>query len=123
MIYEVIRILSPQDASQVVNRLSKHPFSDGKLTAQGSAKDLKHNLQIDRPNTPTAEIDTLIVEALRQSPEFQQFAMPQRFIMPIYSRYEPGMHYGAHVDAALMGGFQGVRTDLAMTLFLSPTSY
>ena len=39
----------------------------------------------------------------------------------MFSRYEPGMHYGSHVDDALM---QGMRTDVSFTLFLSdPASY
>jgi PKHD-type hydroxylase len=41
-------------------------------------------------------------------------------VHPIFSRYEPGMAYGDHIDNSLMGGFSGIRTDLAMTLFLSP---
>jgi PKHD-type hydroxylase len=44
---------------------------------------------------------------------------------PIFSRYEPGMEYGSHVDAAITGtGLDTVRSDLAMTIFLSdPASY
>ena len=39
----------------------------------------------------------------------------------MFSRYESGMQYGSHVDDALM---DGMRTDVAFTLFLSdPTSY
>ena len=34
------------------------------------------------------------------------------------SRYDSGMHYGAHVDDALMSG---QRTDLSFTIFLSGT--
>ncbi len=39
----------------------------------------------------------------------------------MFSRYEPGMRYGLHVDDAIMGG---MRSDVAFTLFLSePESY
>src|SRR5215831_8477531 len=39
----------------------------------------------------------------------------------LFSRYEKNMHYGSHVDDALM---DGMRTDVSFTLFLSePTSY
>jgi PKHD-type hydroxylase len=39
----------------------------------------------------------------------------------MFSAYEPGMHYGSHVDDALMAG---IRTDVSFTLFLSdPESY
>lgn len=37
----------------------------------------------------------------------------------MFSRYEPGMTYGAHTDDALMGGSDDrIRTDLAFTIFL-----
>lgn len=118
------RLLEHDEVHAVVRELSRHPFADGKLTAAGQAREIKHNLQIDRERTATAEADKIIVAAFGRSSDFQSFAMPQRFVMPIYSRYEPGMEYGPHIDNALMGGFNGVRTDLAMTLFLSdPSSY
>ncbi len=41
---------------------------------------------------------------------------PKTILGPLFSRYQPGHAYGAHVDDALMGG---VRTDVAFTLFLS----
>jgi PKHD-type hydroxylase len=63
----------------------------------------------------------MVLQAYRQSPEFQTFAIPKRLLLPIYSRYEPGMAYGAHIDNALMSE---IRTDLATTLFLSrPDTY
>jgi PKHD-type hydroxylase len=36
------------------------------------------------------------------------------------ARYRPGMQYGAHVDAPLMGDAVAWRSDLSLTLFLSP---
>lgn len=40
------------------------------------------------------------------------------------SRYHPGMTYGVHVDDALMGATEPVRTDIATTIFLSrPEDY
>jgi len=40
-----------------------------------------------------------------------------RIVPPLFSRYENGMHYGEHTDNAVM---TNVRTDLALTVFLSP---
>ncbi len=57
---------------------------------------------------------------LERSAEFQSFAIPKRVATPIFSRYDPGMKYGSHVDNAFMGGPSGVRSDLSVTLFLSP---
>ena len=124
MSYGIFRFLGPDDATTMVRELEQLPFVDGKLTAGGGAREIKSNLQVDREATETSAADKLFVAAIGRNEELQTFAMPQRFLMPVYSRYEPGMGYGPHIDNSLIGGFNGLRTDLAMTLFLShPASY
>jgi PKHD-type hydroxylase len=124
MNYEVFRLLSPEEAIRIVCGLGQQTFVDGKSTAMGRAREVKHNLQVERADTGLSELDNLIVAAFTRSKSFQDFAMPQRFAMPVFSRYEPGMEYGPHIDNSLMGGFNGIRTDFAMTIFLSsPSSY
>jgi PKHD-type hydroxylase len=121
---EVFRLLEAAEADRIVRDLAKRTFQDGKLTAQGHARDLKRNLQAERTGVESSEIDGIVIQALTRNQDFQTFAMPSRFGLPIFSRYEPGMGYGAHIDNSFMGGFNGVRSDLAMTLFLSsPESY
>src|SRR5262249_47480867 len=52
---------------------------------------------------------------------FRMAVRPKALSPLLFSRYEPGMHYGSHVDDALM---DGMRTDVAFTLFLcDPASY
>jgi PKHD-type hydroxylase len=123
--FQSFRILEPLETARVVTGLSRLTFADGKITALGRAREVKHNLQADR-SEETSELDQLIMAALMRSTEFQNFAFPKRMVAPTYSRYEPGMEYGFHVDAAIMNQASGaaVRTDLAMTLFLSdPAGY
>jgi len=103
-----------------VSELQQRAFADGKLTASGYARDVKHNLQLQRTGPQVSEMDKLVFAAFARSAEFQSFAMPRRMAAPIFSRYDPGMEYGSHVDNALMGGASGVRSDLSVTLFLSP---
>jgi PKHD-type hydroxylase len=51
-------------------------------------------------------------------------AQPRRLASILVSRYQPGMGYGLHVDAPIMGEPNHVRSDLSFTLFLSePDSY
>lgn len=51
----------------------------------------------------------------------QAAARPKAIIRLLLSRYDEGMHYGNHVDDAMM---DGQRTDLSFTVFLSdPESY
>jgi PKHD-type hydroxylase len=120
---EIFRLLMPEELKQVVRALEQCSFVDGRETASGQAKDVKNNLQVSG-SKERAENDNLVIAAIQRHPALQAYAMPSRFVQPLFSRYEPGMKYGDHVDSALMGGSQGVRSDYAMTLFLSsPDSY
>ncbi len=104
---------------------SSRTFVDGKLTAQGLARKVKNNLQASRANPEPDDIDQMIFAAFRRNELLQSFAIPRRQTLPVFSRYEPGMEYGPHVDGAVMAsGNDVIRTDLASTLFLSdPASY
>jgi PKHD-type hydroxylase len=120
---EIFRLLIPEEVKQVVRALEQSNFVDGRETAMGQAKDVKNNLQVARSKERT-ENDNLVIAAMQRHPALQAYALPSRFVPPLFSRYEPGMKYGDHVDSALMGGWQGVRSDYAMTLFLNtPDSY
>jgi len=45
-------------------------------------------------------------------------------LLPLFNRYEPGMHYGEHLDNPLMGANTPIRTDVSVTIFLSdPATY
>ena len=50
--------------------------------------------------------------------------MPERIRGIRFSRYEPGMLYGNHVDNAIMGKSDRWRSDVSFTIFLSdPADY
>jgi len=114
---QAIRLLPGQEASRVVSELEQGAFVDGKLTASGLARDVKHNLQLKREGREISDLDKLVFSAFQHSAEFQSFAIPKRVAAPIFSRYNAGMQYGSHVDSACIGG---IRSDLSVTLFLSP---
>jgi PKHD-type hydroxylase len=119
---QVISLLDRQEVTEIQRKLSVCAFVDGRATAGGKAALVKDNLQVETRGDERSEIDQLVTAAIQRNQDLQNFAIPTRFTIPIYSRYEPGMKYGDHVDNALMGGMNGVRTDLAMTVFLSPPS-
>ena len=54
-----------------------------------------------------------------------EYAMPKRVAPPLLCRYEPGMKYGAHADAAILQiGNERLRSDLSCTVFVGqPASY
>jgi PKHD-type hydroxylase len=98
-------------------------FVDGKLTATLAAKDVKNNLQIEATSENLAEIQKIISAALAQSPLFNIAALPKTVYPFLVSKYSAGKYYGWHVDSPMMGN-PPIRTDLAMTIFLSdPATY
>jgi PKHD-type hydroxylase len=78
-----------------------------------------HNDQAAGPVAQTV-IDE-VKAALMAHAVFVSSARPKSFVKTLISRYRPGMHYGTHVDDALMGG---IRTDMSFTLFMAdPATY
>jgi PKHD-type hydroxylase len=122
MNYQIFRILERDEVDRIGSDLAQRTFVDGKLTAQGSARAAKRNLQLDRTGPELTDIDRIVVTALEHNQDFHAFALPKRIMLPLFSRYEPGMEYGSHIDNAIMGGFdcERVRSDFAVTVFLSP---
>lgn len=130
MNFQILDILNAEEIAEILSDLSGQTFIDGKLTASGIARSVKNNLQVggtgeDGELPDTELIDTLVMNALWRNEQFQAFTQPRRIVAPLYARYDPGMQYGSHVDVAIMGpDEEPVRSDLAMTIFLSePTDY
>ncbi len=117
-------ILPPASLQQIQFFIHQADFSDGRATASDSARNVKQNLQIDiQDHTVLPAVQQLLAQALMQYPFFHSAFYPARLYPFLISKYEPGMQYGWHVDSPVMGN-PPVRTDLAMTLFLSdPASY
>lgn len=123
MALAIIPLLSSAEVQQLTAGLDQCVFADGRMTAKGLSKTTKDNLQVDRAAKDTRDLDRIVLGAIARSTELQSFAFPKRVMAPIFSKYEPGMHYGSHVDKALMGGTVAeplLRTDFSMTVFLSP---
>jgi PKHD-type hydroxylase len=121
VLLQIADILSPENAANICDALAREGdyFTPGKTTAGWHAKAVKENEQSTGPAALKA-VD-MVKTTLSAHPVFESAARPKAFVKMLVSRYTPGMHYGRHVDNALMGG---VRTDLSFTLFLSdPTSY
>jgi PKHD-type hydroxylase len=120
MILAIADVLSAGDVQEVRSGLATATFLDGRATAGWSARLVKSNLQASM--SPDVERVRALVEArLADHPVFTLAVRPRTILGPLFSRYQPGHAYGAHVDDALMGG---VRSDVSFTLFLSePESY
>lgn len=116
-------VLSAEDVARVRAELSEIAFVSGKRTAGAAARGVKENLQADGSDARVKELERFVADALYRHPLFEIAARPVRLSRLLFSRYEPGMTYGAHTDDALMGrGEDKLRTDLAFTIFLADAS-
>jgi PKHD-type hydroxylase len=122
MNYQVFRLLEREELETVMSYVSQQQFVDGKITAQGLASEVKHNLQIPRSAPELSEADNILISALRRNREYQRFVYPKSSTLPTFSRYDPGMKYGSHIDDSIMKNRSGetMRTDFSLTVFLSP---
>lgn len=118
------QLLMPEELRLIDDLFAQSQFVDGTKTASLAAKSVKNNLQIDKNDTTTLpQLQSIINNALASSPIFQISALPQRIYPIMFSKYLEGMTYGWHVDSPTMGT-PPIRTDLAMTIFLSdPHTY
>lgn len=118
-------VLDAEDLARVHEQLGALRWGGGKRTAGAAARAVKENLQADGGDARTQALERFVTEALRRHPLFDIAARPARLTRLMFSKYEPGMTYGAHTDDALMGPEDDrLRTDLAFTIFLNaPASY
>jgi PKHD-type hydroxylase len=114
-------VLSAEEVAAIRATLERTDFIDGKATAGFAARQVKNNRQAEGSDRSLEVIRKLIAERILGNEVFRLAVRPKALTPLLFSRYEPGMHYGRHVDDALM---DGLRTDVAFTLFLcDPASY
>ena len=121
--HHIPALLKEQEIAEIEQLVLNSSFLDGKQTASMAAREVKHNQQIDPSGSAAAEIQAILGHAIRTSPYFQAAAQPKQVYPFLISKYGPGQYYGWHVDSPIMGE-PNLRSDLAMTVFLSdPDSY
>jgi PKHD-type hydroxylase len=117
----IAEILSPDDLRAVHTALGAARLIEGKKTAGFAAKGVKDNLQADAADRSLDDIRKRVADRLLGNDVFKLAVRPKQLGPLLFSRYEPGMQYGSHVDDAVM---HGMRTDISFTLFLDdPASY
>jgi PKHD-type hydroxylase len=121
MIFCIGNVLTPEELNLINSHLQTGEFVDGKLTA-GVGASVKDNLQLKADSLLAQELNKVIIPALWRAQPFQMAARPKIIRDATFSKYEPGMKYGTHIDNALMGENYLMRTDLSVTIFLSQAS-
>jgi len=124
MILTLPDLVTPDELALIKQKVSTAQFIDGKASAGERLHKLKNNQQIPWNDPVMKEITNLVMQALGRSDPFMSLAQPRRLAVMLVSRYRPGMAYGTHVDAPIMGEPNHVRSDVSFTLFLNePDTY
>ena len=129
MLLHLKNLLGPEELARARALLGDAaPWTDGASTAGGQAVAHKRNAQLAQDSAQAAELQQLVLAALRRDPLFFSAALPRKIFNPLFNRYSGDMnHYGPHVDGAVLhsrASQEWVRTDLSCTLFLAdPDEY
>jgi PKHD-type hydroxylase len=124
MLIQVPAALAREEVERLRELAASARFVDGRATAGPLLHAVKRNEQIAADDPAVPEITRIVLAALKRNHAFRDATSPNQLHGLIVARYRPGMAYGLHVDAALMGEQQVFRSDLSLTLFLSdPADY
>ena len=124
MILSLPNVITPEELAEMRALFARATFEPGVTTAGWGAREAKHNLQM-KPGTPEAiQAQEIVTKAITRNADFTMAVRPKAMRPALFNRYEPGMSYGDHVDDAMMGWPQPLRTDVSFTLFLTdPSEY
>ena len=120
--YRILPLLSSAEVAECRKIAAAAPFVDGRITNPHNTA--KQNEQLHDPGA-YQKSSQLLLAAFGRSEEFREFAFPAMIAPPLITRYQPGMRYGAHADAAyLQLPGATIRSDLSCTIFLNdPKDY
>ena len=117
-------VLTTDELQRVRQGAQQARYDSGKLTAGEGSRSRKNNLQISEADPALPELRRIVSDALARNPLFQFLVLPKQVMPLLFNCYKEGMYYHDHVDFAIVGGAERLRTDLSMTLFLSaPADY
>lgn len=106
-------VLDVERIKRIKDLISTDVFVDGRAT---SVLKSKNNKQLRLDSEVARAAGALVLQSLHEHPLFKLAVQPVLIHPPLFSLYQEGMEYPDHVDVALMGG---IRTDVALTLFLN----
>ena len=120
--YRILQLLTDAEVAECRRIAAAANFVHGRIT--NPHMKAKQNEQLHEPQA-YQKSSQLLLQAFGRSEEFREFAFPVMIAPPMVTRYQPGMHYGAHADAAFIQLPNGaLRSDLSCTVFLNdPESY
>ena len=124
MVAVIDGLLSKDQVKLIAGKLLGSAFVDGTMSGGPLGKEIKKNTQMSPQSPEYRDLSQLVLTAMKQNDSFAISSIPRRILSPIFASYTEGHKYGDHIDAALMGPYPGMRTDLSITIFLNgPDGY
>jgi PKHD-type hydroxylase len=123
MFLQIENFLTPAEVQEVSQIARQAKFIEGRRS--NPHNHTKDNV-IGDPSDPAAQkASQIALSALQRNEQAKNFAFPQRVAVPSLARYDVGMKYGAHIDAAFLPlAMQPLRSDVSCTIFISdPAQY
>jgi PKHD-type hydroxylase len=123
MFLQIEDFLTPAEVRSVSELARQVKFIDGRRSNPHNVT--KHNVIAEPTDTGGQQATQIALNALQRSEAARNFTLPKRVALPVLTRYDTGMTYGAHVDSAFLpSGDQPLRSDVSCTMFVSdPATY
>ena len=123
MFLQIENFLTAAEVQSVSETARQAKYIDGR---RSNPHNPTKDSAIGDPNDPMAQkASQIALAALQRNEEVRNFVFPQRMALPSLCRYDVGMKYGAHIDAAYLPvGTQPLRSDVSCTIFITnPSDY
>ena len=125
MLLRIPHVLTPEELAQVRQLVLSADWADGRITAGSQSGSVKNNRQLPEELPAAQQARHIVSVALARNPQFVTGALPKSVYPPLFNRYSGSANFfGNHVDNAIRthaATARHVRTDIAVTLFLSDT--
>lgn len=117
MFHIVDPLLSDAELSRLRELSTRIRFEDGRQSNPDYTK--KNNLQPSPQDAGYQEAAKIVQTGLARNEFFRDYCLPKFVAPPMLTKYEPGMAYGEHVDAAILNYNPPIRIDISCTVFIS----
>lgn len=124
MNYDIYQLLDPEDAQELRNAVLALEWTPGQARTAEATKHYKSNYELPRASEEVRTLAQVVQNKILRNQQLMKDHMINKIMQPKFNRYDSDtlQTYRRHGDSALMGG--QIRTDLAMTLFLTkPEDY
>jgi PKHD-type hydroxylase len=123
MFLQIENFLTAAETQSILEISQQTKFVDGRRSNPHNT--LKNNMIADPADLKGGEATKIALNAMQRNEQVRNFVFPKRIAVPILTRYDKGMTYGAHIDSAFMPvGAEPLRSDVSCTIFVSdPNSY